>query len=68
MAFVPRAIGERAGLPCVRIRQPQPGRTVVLAGRGPQPRNPAAAALVRHLTDAVPAAAGRPGGRRPAEG
>jgi DNA-binding transcriptional LysR family regulator len=66
VAFVPRAIGERAGLPCVRIRQPEPGRTVVLAGRGPQPRNPAAAALVRHLTDAAPAAAGRRGGRRPA--
>lgn len=54
VAFVPRAIGERAGLPCVRIRQPEPGRTVVLAGRGERPRNPAAAALVRHLTDAHP--------------
>ncbi|MEV0980229.1 LysR family transcriptional regulator [Streptomyces sp. NPDC049915] len=78
VAFVPRAIGERAGLPCVRIRQPEPGRTVVLAGRGPQPRNPAAAALVRHLTreapepgclrGGAPAAAGRPGGRRPPAG
>jgi DNA-binding transcriptional LysR family regulator len=68
VAFVPRAIGERAGLPCVRIRQPEPGRTVVLAGRGPRPRNPAAAALLRHLTAAAPAAAGRPGGRRPAAG
>ncbi|MEU3662969.1 LysR family transcriptional regulator [Streptomyces sp. NPDC032940] len=75
VAFVPRRIGERAGLPCVRIRQPEPGRTVVLAGRGPRPRNPAAAALTDHLTgrlpgqpadrltDAAPAAAGRPGGR-----
>ncbi|MEV6049921.1 LysR substrate-binding domain-containing protein [Streptomyces sp. NPDC052107] len=78
VAFVPRAVGERAGLPCVRIRQPEPGRTVVLTGRGERPRNPAAAALVRHLTDgafthgrvtdAAPAAAGRRGGRRPAEG
>ncbi|MFF0462113.1 LysR family transcriptional regulator [Streptomyces mexicanus] len=68
VAFVPRAIGERAGLPCVRIRQPEPGRTVVLAGRGPRPRNPAAAALLRHLTAAAPAAADRPGGRRPAAG
>jgi len=68
VAFVPRAIGERAGLPCVRIRQPEPGRTVVLAGRGPRPRNPAAAALLRHLTAAAPAAAGRPDGRRPAAG
>ncbi|MEU9592006.1 LysR family transcriptional regulator [Streptomyces sp. NPDC048219] len=67
VAFVPRRIGERAGLPCVRIRQPEPGRTVVLAGRGPLPRNPAAAALADHLTgrltDAARAAAGRPGGR-----
>ncbi len=53
VAFVPRRIGERAGLPCVRIRQPEPGRTVVLAGRGSRPRNPAAAALVDHLTDAA---------------
>ncbi|AWT42175.1 MULTISPECIES: LysR family transcriptional regulator [Streptomyces] len=68
VAFVPRAIGERAGLPCVRIRQPEPGRTVVLAGRGSPPRNPAAAALARHLTAAAPAAAGRPGGRRPPAG
>ncbi len=72
VAFVPRRIGERAGLPCVEIRQPEPGRTVVLAGRGPRPRNPAAAALADHLTgrltDAVPAAAGRPGGRRPPAG
>lgn len=68
VAFVPRAIGERAGLPCVRIRQPEPGRTVVLAGRGATPGNPAARALVRHLTGAAPAAAGPPGGRRPAGG
>jgi DNA-binding transcriptional LysR family regulator len=68
VAFVPRKIGERAGLPCVRIRQPEPGRTVVLAGRGPAPRNPAARALLAHLTAAAPAAAGPPGGRRPAGG
>ncbi|QKV99610.1 LysR family transcriptional regulator [Streptomyces sp. NA02536] len=72
VAFVPRPIGERAGLPCVTVRQPDPGRTVVLAGRGPRPRNPAAAALLDRLTgrgetvrDAAPAAAGRPGDRRP---
>ncbi|NJP52481.1 LysR family transcriptional regulator [Streptomyces sp. SBST2-5] len=102
VAFVPRPIGERAGLPCVTVRQPEPGRTVVLAGRGARPRNPAAAALLDHLMassaghldtpvddpadgpagrltraaearparlrDAVPAAAGRRGGRRPAAG
>ncbi|WP_042410511.1 LysR family transcriptional regulator [Streptacidiphilus carbonis] len=50
VAFVPRRIGEDAGLPCVRIRQPEPGRTVVLTGRGSRPRNPAAAALIDHLT------------------
>lgn len=49
VAFVPRPIGERAGLPCLTVRQPDPGRTVVLAGRGPRPRNPAAAALLDHL-------------------
>lgn len=70
VAFVPRPIGERAGLPCITVRQPDPGRTVVLAGRGSRPRNPAAGALLDHLmgrgrlTAAVPAAAGRPDGRR----
>ncbi|TWV58710.1 hypothetical protein FRZ03_00020 [Streptomyces misionensis] len=68
VAFVPRAMGERAGLPCVRIRQPEPGRTVVLAGRGARPGNPAARSLVRHLTGAAPAAADPPDGRRPAGG
>jgi DNA-binding transcriptional LysR family regulator len=68
VAFVPRQIGERAGLPCVEIRQPEPARTVVLAGRGPRPRNPAAAALLDHLRGAAPAAAGPPDGRRPPAG
>ncbi|MFJ5556474.1 LysR family transcriptional regulator [Streptomyces sp. NPDC093250] len=74
VAFVPRPIGERAGLPCVTVRQPDPGRTVVLAGRGSRPRNPAAGALLDHLmgrrrlTGAVPAAAGPPDGRRPPAG
>ncbi|MFI2510990.1 LysR substrate-binding domain-containing protein [Streptomyces sp. NPDC018972] len=75
VAFVPRPIGERAGLPCVTVRQPDPGRTVVPAGRGARPRNPAAAALLDHLMGrrerlrgAGPAAAGPPGGRRPPAG
>lgn len=55
VAIVPRRIGEDAGLPCVTIRQPDPGRTVVLAGRGPRPRNPAAAALLDHLAGATAA-------------
>ncbi|WP_406098435.1 LysR family transcriptional regulator [Streptomyces sp. NBC_01013] len=49
VAIVPRRIGEEAGLPCVSIRQPEPGRTVVLAGRAPRPRNPAAEALLGRL-------------------
>ncbi|MFI0240785.1 LysR family transcriptional regulator [Streptomyces sp. NPDC016845] len=72
VAFVPRRIGEAAGLPCVTIRQPEPGRAVVLAGRAPRPRNPAAGALLKRLTggltDAAPGAAGPPAGRRAAAG
>ncbi|MFF1502788.1 LysR family transcriptional regulator [Streptomyces sp. NPDC058316] len=67
VAIVPRRIGEDAGLPCVSIRQPEPRRTVVLAGRAPRPRNPAAEALLGRLTtgrapgtgDASPARPGR---------
>ncbi|WP_443051116.1 LysR substrate-binding domain-containing protein [Streptomyces sp. JV185] len=71
VAIVPRRTGEDAGLPCVSIRRPEPGRTVVLAARAPGPGNPAAEALLGRLTaptDAAPAAAGRPGGRRPPAG
>ncbi|MEV1022628.1 LysR family transcriptional regulator [Streptomyces sp. NPDC050264] len=66
VAIVPRRIGEAAGLPCVTIRQPEPGRAIVLAGRAPRPRNPAAEALLDRFTGAAPAAAGRPAGRRAA--
>ncbi|MFI5747523.1 LysR substrate-binding domain-containing protein [Streptomyces sp. NPDC051644] len=58
VAVVPRRIGEEAGLPCVSIRRPEPGRTVVLAGRAPRPRNPAAVALLDRLTGGAPQAAG----------
>ncbi|GAA2309596.1 LysR family transcriptional regulator [Streptomyces kunmingensis] len=72
VAIVPRRIGEQAGLPCVTIRQPEPGRAIVLAGRAPRPRNPAAEALLGRLTagvtDAAPAAAGPPAGPRAAAG
>ncbi|MFJ8922608.1 LysR family transcriptional regulator [Streptomyces sp. NPDC102415] len=75
VAIVPRRIGEEAGLPCISIRQPEPGRTVVLVGRAPAPRNPGARALLEQLTSAegcvrgaAPSAAGRPGGRRPPGG
>ncbi|MEU0303230.1 LysR substrate-binding domain-containing protein [Streptomyces sp. NPDC006175] len=74
VAIVPRRIGEDAGLPCITIRQPDPGRTVVLVGRAPAPRNPAARALLGQLAGggtvrgAVPSAAGRPGGPRPPAG
>ncbi|MDR8411607.1 LysR family transcriptional regulator [Nonomuraea sp. 3-1Str] len=50
VAIVPRQVAEWAGLPSVRIRQPDPLRTVVLAGRSPAPANPAAGALLAHLT------------------
>ncbi|WP_244328810.1 LysR family transcriptional regulator [Streptomyces marokkonensis] len=74
VAFVPRPIGERAGLPCATVRQPDPGRTVVPAGRGSRPRHPAAGALLDHLVgrgrlrDAGPAAAGPRDDRRPPAG
>ncbi|MFI9591775.1 LysR family transcriptional regulator [Nonomuraea sp. NPDC052265] len=50
VAIVPRRVAEQEGLPTVRIRQPDPARTVVLAGRAPVPANPAANALLSHLT------------------
>ncbi|MEV3986404.1 LysR family transcriptional regulator [Nonomuraea sp. NPDC049758] len=50
VAIVPRRVAEQEGLPTVRIRQPDPARTVVLAGRAPVPTNPAAGALLAHLT------------------
>ncbi|MEV5612955.1 LysR family transcriptional regulator [Streptomyces sp. NPDC052225] len=68
VAIVPRRIAEAAGLPCVTIRQPEPGRTVVLAGRAPRPRNPAAEALLGRITAAAPEGAGPPAGRRAAAG
>lgn len=79
VAIVPRRIGKDAGLPCVAIRQPDPGRTVALVGRAPEPRNPAAGVLLRQLVDgaaagrdpvrgAEPSAAGPPSGRRPPAG
>ncbi|MFJ7495314.1 LysR family transcriptional regulator [Streptomyces sp. NPDC097727] len=40
VASVPRRIGEEAGLPCVSIRRPGPGRTVVLARAGAPPPQP----------------------------
>ncbi|MYW07637.1 LysR family transcriptional regulator [Streptomyces sp. SID2563] len=54
VAIVPRRIGEDAGLPCVTIRQPEPGRTVLLVGRAPRPRNPAAEALLDRLCGREP--------------
>ncbi|NUW30600.1 hypothetical protein HTZ77_04065 [Nonomuraea sp. SMC257] len=53
VAIVPRQVAAWAGLPSVRIRQPDPPRTVVLAGRSPAPANPAAGALLAHLTAAT---------------
>ncbi|RSM94628.1 LysR family transcriptional regulator [Nonomuraea sp. WAC 01424] len=50
VAIVPRRVAEQERLPTVRIRQPDPARTVVLAGRAPVPANPAAGALLAHLT------------------
>ncbi len=49
VAILPRPMVERAGLPCVPIVQPGAIRTVQLIGRTPEPINPAAAALLKHL-------------------
>ncbi|MEV0349421.1 LysR family transcriptional regulator [Nonomuraea sp. NPDC050680] len=63
VAIVSRQIAERANLPRVKMRQPDPVRTVVLVGRAPRPTNPAASALLHHLTPQVSASGtghGRP--------
>lgn len=49
VTILPRPMVERAGLPCVPIVQPGAIRTVQLIGRAPEPVNPAAAALLKHL-------------------
>lgn len=50
VTIVPRSVAERAGLPFARIEQADFERTLYLAGRGSEPSNPAARALLDHLT------------------
>lgn len=50
VTIVPRSVAERAGLPFARIEKVDFERTLYLAGRGPELSNPAARALLDHLT------------------
>ncbi|WP_431878261.1 LysR family transcriptional regulator [Amycolatopsis sacchari] len=50
VTIVPEAIAERAGLPFARLTGADFTRTLFLAGRGREPVNPAARALLAHLT------------------
>ncbi|MGW1680807.1 LysR family transcriptional regulator [Saccharopolyspora sp. NPDC002376] len=49
VSIVPEKVAERSGLPHARIEQPSLARTIYLAGRLPEPVNPAARALLQHL-------------------
>ncbi|KAA5828379.1 LysR family transcriptional regulator [Saccharopolyspora hirsuta] len=51
VSIVPRLIAERSGLPHARVEQPALARSIYLAGRLPEPVNPAARALLQHLVD-----------------
>ncbi|MFI0467431.1 LysR family transcriptional regulator [Saccharopolyspora sp. 5N102] len=50
ITIVPQSVAERAGLPFARIEGTDFTRTIYLAGRLPEPTNPAARALLEHLT------------------
>ncbi|WP_344681292.1 LysR family transcriptional regulator substrate-binding protein [Saccharopolyspora taberi] len=50
VSIVPEPVAERSGLPYARIEQPSLSRPIHLVGRLPEPVNPAARALLQHLT------------------
>ncbi|MFD0489620.1 LysR substrate-binding domain-containing protein [Saccharopolyspora spinosporotrichia] len=50
VSIVPEPVAARSGLPHARIEQPSLSRPIHLAGRGAEPVNPAARALLQHLT------------------
>ncbi|MFJ1767819.1 LysR family transcriptional regulator [Amycolatopsis sp. NPDC088138] len=49
VTIVPQPVAEKSGLPFARLEQPAFSRAIHLAGRGPEPSNPAARALLAHL-------------------
>jgi DNA-binding transcriptional LysR family regulator len=49
VSIVPQPVAEKSGLPFARIGQPGFTRAIHLAGRGPEPTNPAARELLAHL-------------------
>ncbi|HEY3482868.1 MAG TPA: LysR family transcriptional regulator [Streptomyces sp.] len=49
VSIVPQQVAGNAGLPWARIERPGFSRAIHLAGRGPEPANPAARELLAHL-------------------
>lgn len=49
VSIVPAQVAERSGLRHARVEQPGLARSIYLAGRLPEPVNPAARALLQHL-------------------
>ncbi|MEV6643755.1 LysR family transcriptional regulator [Amycolatopsis sp. NPDC051371] len=49
VSVVPQPVAERSGLPFARFERPAISRAIHLVGRGPEPANPAARALLTHL-------------------
>ncbi len=57
VTVVPQRVAERAGLPHATVAKADLTRTIYLAGRSPVPSNPAARALLAHLTSQQPTTA-----------
>lgn len=57
VTVVPQGVAERAGLPFAAVAKCDLTRTIYLAGRSPVPSNPAARALLAHLTSQQPTTA-----------
>jgi DNA-binding transcriptional LysR family regulator len=54
VTVVPQGVAERTGLPFATVAKSGLTRTIYLAGRSPVPSNPAARALLAHLTSQQP--------------